>query len=1071
MMAWSMTRATLEKTMPWMSQTVVCILGFCLMSARGATVIGDEAALVSLPNHAQYGLTPHFKPGDGETPDFNPPIFSFNARTNFATSDSTLDSQVYQYQLQVFRETQMDVYTNDVVFYMGDSYTAAYNWSQYVTNYLMLKPRWQFQMAVSGDTLGRAYSNQWPLVKAMLAATNFPALQNGNGRIILEFPIGVNKNYAPSYVNPPEYEFRDWIATYSNIVWEAGQSNMLVVGFTIPEIFGDATAGTYGASTNYWPDYWRTPINNFLLHTQKLWHVVDIFSLYPCGVPICPGTDGIHPDDYHPISTNVVFTLLYSNAINVRTTSNLENRHRPFVGNESTNLNLYWRTLYIGTNGSTNAVSATRTYVVATNATNWNRSFLADDNYLTNKFSTNLLMFSAATRSNAAWFLGTNGGADKWLALTNWAATATNSAWWVATTAWDTNNFLLNSEDLGIMSVLLLSQLNTNTGTWTNRLADNIGRFTVWAHGAPDKLIFYDCNACYPLTQRTLALSYVWGRSLLSTLQRTNLLAALEKVCTFMEQGGGFYKSEHLYVATNDYTFTYDKPETSPWFNSQKYGESHISAMWHNWSLAPLAIYADSTVGRRVFDLWVNYLIGRGSPWVNSSRHMMGRGYGFANFGTPDVYGSAIFYAAALPEAGLTNSPWMKNTVDWFSRMIQPGAHEVSGEWQDGGLGGSKELYWATPTFGRNAALLTRDGVAWHHYQNQNTIQANSDNVWPDLMIEAFPMWPPGTPATNTAARLFIDDGAVISTTIAANRIDSFTNGVSVVFEARPYGPEGNHSLNSDLALQVMAYGGLSTGNGSDVCCIGGGFGFKPWANNVPLINGAGASFPDRGHAAQSSYSRITAYTNSDDFTYFVGDALGTVTNGTSSISNIVTAYRRRVLHMHRPGEPSYIAVRDEIPTGSTLTTNQLVHHIQVAGLTNLSTSGFRFPSTNYAGQTMSNYLVVAMVNGTVSNFTGTNVLRNAFTSVWTTDGDSTFRRANAVWFNSTNSVFHWLLYPVQSGASQPSTLTVSTDGAFSVVNGSQRDSITFAESSVTLDLIVTSTNNPVRFRGLKFRP
>ena len=205
-------------------------------------------------------------------------------------------------------------YTNHAAFYLGDSFSAAYNWQQFVTNVPNLTFRWQFNYAENGKSLGHAVSNQWAAAKAMMGATNFPAK-------IIFCMIGVNPGDGTGYVDPPVYHDEwtnqpgvypkalqssatNWCNAWSNMVWEAHQSNAVFYAFAVTECDGRST---YVNLFN-WP-YYYSRINTFLLTSGIADWTQDNETLLPYSVENYPDT--LHPGEagYRVFATNVVQTL------------------------------------------------------------------------------------------------------------------------------------------------------------------------------------------------------------------------------------------------------------------------------------------------------------------------------------------------------------------------------------------------------------------------------------------------------------------------------------------------------------------------------------------------------------------------------------------------------------------------------------------------------------------------------------------------------------------------------------------------------------------------------------------
>jgi hypothetical protein len=102
-----------------------------------------------------------------------------------------------------------------------------------------------------------------------------------------------------------------------------------------------------------------------------------------------------------------------------------------------------------------------------------------------------------------------------------------------------------------------LSVLNTNTGPWANRIAVNFNKFVNWYNQAPDFTTFRDTSADYPGIPRCLALGYDWLYEVMTPLQRSNALFAIDSTCRYVLEGLTFWRSETTSGIKNDYGFAF----------------------------------------------------------------------------------------------------------------------------------------------------------------------------------------------------------------------------------------------------------------------------------------------------------------------------------------------------------------------------------------------------------------------------------------------------------------------------------------------------------------------------------
>ena len=98
-----------------------------------------------------------------------------------------------------------------------------------------------------------------------------------------------------------------------------------------------------------------------------------------------------------------------SPVVNVTTPCNLYNFLAPFASNT-----VYWRVGYISVTNNTTNRWITNSFTIAPNATNWDRSMLADADYMAGKAAHPHILFNAGNKA----------------ALASWLAAGHAGAWW-----------------------------------------------------------------------------------------------------------------------------------------------------------------------------------------------------------------------------------------------------------------------------------------------------------------------------------------------------------------------------------------------------------------------------------------------------------------------------------------------------------------------------------------------------------------------------------------------------------------------------------------------------------------
>lgn len=715
------------------------------------------------------------------------------------------------------------------------------------------------------------------------------------------------------------------------------------------------------------------------------------------------------------------------------TFSNLYNTLAPFTNANGSSyaLPLYWRVGYVV--GTTTNFYWTNTFTVSNSATNWDRSMLADETYLAAKYSHPHVFLNATNRIGLYNFFQTNSSADWTLFQIRYAA-ATNAAYWTSGSAWDTNDPTVIFRAFDVGAAVAKWALSQDPDA-VDHLAENYNLFVNWYKGVNYQWTDYG-NGDNPMALETLALGFDWLYSILSTAQRTNAMGAIQQTARFYNRNAFWSIEENSghWVLNCCYTNT----RLMTWSNSGRTGTSH---QWFDSSMAGIlgsVAYGEGGDCREFYDLWVNYMIGRGNFTGGWSAINQGRGYAsvqIAGFGGGLIY-TGLGYMSAFPESALNRIPNYNGAADWFSCVTPPGYWNVHDNFGDGGFLGALASYWNTLEF-KNLALLASSREAWRAYANQVLLGASGSEHYWYQMVSGYGVTPPPSPTNSSSAKLFSEDGWVTASTYGANTLDAFTNGVGFVFTARPRGTEGGHSINCDGGIDIWAYGAKVTD--------GGGYnldpyGYLPEAQDTVFVNGQGEKV-NSAYANYSAeqilpwYARIAAYSNSASFTYAMGDITPAFTNTYNPQSANVIKVKRHVL-FSRTGK--YLVLYDEL-SARTNSTFSWQWHILQPGVANITSSGFNYGCTNFAGQTVTNYVFFATSGLTVTNMTGTNVLRNPITGVWTSDANDPHRRANALWYSSspsTSGSFLAVIAPQQPGKSAPSfsrlddsTVAVTYDG------------------------------------------
>jgi hypothetical protein len=198
---------------------------------------------------------------------------------------------------------------------------------------------------------------------------------------------------------------------------------------------------------------------------------------------------------------------------------------------------VYWRVAYLNANGTTNSW-ITNEFHFPGDSTNgvaqWDRSMLASSSYLSSKATHPYLLFNSANAASLYSFLVTNN--PVYLGqLVGYAAAGTNSAYWTNPVPWGASPSGVEDRAVAIASAAFLWQ-TTGTNLWTNQLAtnfDNLVNCFVQSGLGGSRDGFdtdYGNSGNNNIWVKSLAYAYDWLYPILTTQERTNAQAALDRV-------------------------------------------------------------------------------------------------------------------------------------------------------------------------------------------------------------------------------------------------------------------------------------------------------------------------------------------------------------------------------------------------------------------------------------------------------------------------------------------------------------------------------------------------------------
>jgi hypothetical protein len=754
--------------------------------------------------------------------------------------------------------------------------------------------------------------------------------------------------------------------------------------------------------------------------------------------------------------------------VNVRTPWNFYN----FVGpiNNGTNP-VFWRVAHI-VNGVTNFWTATRRFTIKPGADVWDRSMLASPTYMAGKQhpymlftdSTKGALAAALTNASLSYQQGWGEGWRKmsglsWGYMWSFYAQMNYQAAWMTNYVAD-NNMVGALERCANLANIAYVWHMTGDQKWISRNPQTQLRWA--AQWYLDRQLWADDiigNQVAYIIQ-DLAFAYDMFYNIMTPAERAVLERCFDLHCAQTLRGPtahiNFYSPTAAWNPTN-YTGSYNVQFYSPAsIGTSHWYDNHYAAMY-----SALAAYQVSTNARQQLDMGLNYLIARYTPFGDRAGVNQGRIYGLG--GIRGLFQWTHYLDRAFPEASFTKNPILHNNVEWLSRMQPAGWRSGNEPWGDGSWGSID--FWYAKDFGRDLACVANSGIAWQHWlaQRGDNVDWFQSSMY-DYRNLGLPFHhPPPAPKTNNVlAKAFIEDGWVMASSKPSNVQEGFTNGVGIIFQARPKGSEVGHSHATDLAFEIWAYGAKVTDAGG---AYNSPISHVPAGNYTLLVDGVG---PMQGYMRQSApwCAKITAFTNGSDFTYFAGEGVNAyprvpqVTGGDTTQEYYgyqlnpplahLQSVQRQVLFPRR----KYFVMQDTLKSTKDCKFSWLYHVLEPT-LSNLSPNGFTYTSTNhYAGGPKVTVHVVhaAFPSGlSVTNMSGSKSYQNPINGINYAWGGDPHQRNHALWYSNRTPAKNWrfltVIYPVKEGDPTPLIRRLD-DFTVEVTNGAERDVISFDKNT-----------------------
>lgn len=273
-----------------------------------------------------------------------------------------------------------------------------------------------------------------------------------------------------------------------------------------------------------------------------------------------------------------------------------------------------------------------------------------------------------------------------------------------------------------------------------------------------------------------------------------------------------------------------------------------------------LALYGHSEIGKKWFELMLNYLIGVTCSHGFDEAWNEGAGYGASK--SKWLANASIYFDTTLPDANLGRNPFYPRMGEFFSRILPVGMpHHV---W------GNQRTAWKNHlSHFRKYAYLTGKGQFLLNWRENGGEDFSDFRPWIEYVLPAYYEEPAPVPETDPVG-LFPVDGWVMAATGPPSLRSTYEEGAGVAFQCRPRAAF-SHSFNSDSSFQLHAYGAMLNHGGSG-SSNGDPYVHHSMSHNLVLIDGLGQAQPDKGQIFPA-YGKIVGFARGDDYVYFAGDS------------------------------------------------------------------------------------------------------------------------------------------------------------------------------------------------------
>ncbi len=800
-----------------------------------------------------------------------------------------------------------------------------------------------------------------------------------------------------------------------------------------------------------------------------------------------------YPTNYEGDQSSKVFRLdistngFVTTNTSITTSNNFYNTIAPITNDNGSTFigTVSWRVTWISNDFTTVLLlGPTNTFTLSTSATNWDRSMLADSNYLYTTLSPHPhMMLNAGNKDAMYQFMLTNvyDNGRSWSYLSNEVVNAITNSWW-------------NNEDVFTNTATPSTFLYVQYYLWEAGfiyqlsgspilLSSNMpGMMDIWnryyLRNGFDRSPVYGGSVAYTQqSQWALAVDYIWP--LMNATQRSNAVAALSLSAAFYVNEDCFFEG-----SAPDISRTY--PFTNRLVNADasfKGGDSHQRYDIGVGLLMTMAIWADSTNAQTTWPYYINYMLGKKDPYDLDE----GRAYMQAGF--PEIPGNTgpdLATVMTFPEAKLWLNPlWLRFTAlpSYMEPVFYRGLLEPWGD-LGFGIGGNDTMFYNEFNTAPDVAKILNNGSILQQWKRQNPTAFVEAGGSPEYEM-ALPYYFTNPPQADWPTNVYIDSewGYAVLSSHQPSDFASFTNSVWFVTQARP-DAHINHGMYADGSYQFDAYGAHINIAGA------GSYSRHPMlASGQVMVQGMGPAIT-RANPTASTYARFVSVTNSSDFAYIQSDTknaypltplviaqqAGNLLMDYYTTNNVggLTGMDRKMIFPHH----KYIVEYDSM-TSSTNYTFQWLWHFMETNNASVNTNGcsFSYTTTNMFNNGVTTNYVYTFVDPTsmtLTNMSGTNNwIINPFTHEVLTDIN--FYNipepppSGNIWIYNKTATNNWhfgfVIYPSPPGQSAP-TFTRNSDTSFELNDGVNDDVITINAATITMVLNgQAATYQPAPFR------